>query len=107
MCNKSKKFAEYDQAKVDAAKSRRGQEDQQKGSSNRTPSQPTKRGESNTPKRKASKPPRRIADLEKKLQVERERAEKAEKENKQLKSGSDDAPMDLDEKTEPSIAKVV
>ena len=107
VCGKSKKFAEYDQSKVDAAKARRNQDGQQKGSSNRAPSQPNKRGESNTPKRKVSKPPRRVAELEKKLQVERERAEKAEKENKQLKTTSDDTPMELDEKAEPSIAKVV
>ena len=106
-CNKSKKFAEYDQAKVDAAKSRRGQEDQQKGSSNRAPSQPTKRGESKTPKRRVSKPPKRVADLEKKLQVERDRAEKAERENKQLRHSNEDPIMEVDEKPEPSIAKVV
>ena len=106
-CGKNRKYAEYDQSKVDAANARRNQDGPQKGSSNRTPSQPNKRGGSNPPKRKASKPPRKIAELEKKLQVERERAEKAEKENKHLKNGTDDAPMDLDEKAEPSIAKVV
>ena len=73
-CNKSKKFAVFDQAKADAGKARRAQEEQPKANGNRANSKPRRRNDSRA--RGNSKPPKRVADLEKKLQVERERAEK-------------------------------